>query len=359
MDGFSCTFLCFILLSFVRPLYGSVQCQDMNGKPIDWFIVYKLPKMRHSSGTEFGEGHSQFYLDSQNPKWVLAKHAINETDHAIFYTLQQVYNAEDEDVLYLMYNDEKPSGSLSLSHGHTKGVVSFDSTSGFWLIHSAPRFPPKKEDGYHWRENASDYGQMFLCMSFSYSQSMRQLAKQLLYNYPQVYDHVLPGWALQDYPQLEDLVNSTRIEQPPYFSVQQLSSLGNKKLTSFAKFTYFGADLYDGLVAPYLKTSLLVESWQHGSKSDTLCTNCSIQYKVYNIVEVILPVNFFFDEFKDHSKFAISLHGQWVCVGDINRQVSQFKRAGGTLCFQDEHVWKTFQQTVTFFQPCPKEGSCF
>jgi deoxyribonuclease-2 len=48
------------------------------------------------------------------------------------------------------------------------GTLGFDSASGFWLIHSAPKFPPSKKDGYAWADNASDYGQMFLCFSFAY-----------------------------------------------------------------------------------------------------------------------------------------------------------------------------------------------
>ncbi|KAK7505118.1 hypothetical protein BaRGS_00003688 [Batillaria attramentaria] len=350
----TCSSFCpLLLLLLVTTTSASMQCKDMNGKPVDWFIVYKLPKMRHETGTRFGDGLAQFYLDGQAPQWSLSKRAVNETDHAIYYTLQQVYEAQPDSILYLMYNDEKPDGGESLSHGHTKGVVGFDSKSGFWLIHSAPMFPPKQKDGYEWADNASDYGQMFFCVSFGYSESLGVLAKQLLYNYPQVYDHNLPASALKDFPLLADLVNSTRINQPPYHSIQHLSSLGGLPLTSFAKFTYFGADLYDNLVAPYLKVPLLVETWQHGDECDVLHTNCSTQYEVYNIVETTLPGNFFFSEFKDHSKYAISLTGQWVCVGDINRERSQFKRGGGTLCFQDGRVWRAYDQIITFFQPCP------
>ena len=58
------------------------------------FIVYKMPKLRHRQGTEFGEGVAQFYLDGQNTQWELSPHPINETGHAIYYTLQQIYTAK-------------------------------------------------------------------------------------------------------------------------------------------------------------------------------------------------------------------------------------------------------------------------
>lgn len=349
--------LCLLFVAlFVSKSSASVQCQDMDGKPVDWFIVYKMPKMRHETSTDLGEGLAMFYLDGQNTAWTLSKRAINESSgHALYYTLQQLYKSQDDSLLYLMYNDEDPNkGPISMSHGHTKGVVTFDNKSGFWLIHSAPKFPTEKKNGYEWADNASDYGQTFLCMSFGYKESMGDLATQLLFNYPQVYDNNLPDWALADFPLLADLINSTRIQNPPYYSIKDLKSLGGMPLKSFAKFTYYGADLYDGLVAPTLKTPLMVETWRHDSTSDVLPSNCSVQYKVYNIMEVILPGNIFFVYFKDHSKYAISFAGEWICVGDINREKTQFKRGGGTLCFQNPSVWKTYHQTIHFFQPCSK-----
>ena len=67
-------------------------------------------------------------------------------------------------------------------------------------------------------------------------------AQQLLFYYPQVYDYYLPPVTLKDFPQLAYLVNSTRIDSPPYFSVRSdLASLAGLPLINFAKFTYFGA----------------------------------------------------------------------------------------------------------------------
>ena len=67
-------------------------------------------------------------------------------------------------------------------------------------------------------------------------------AKQLLYYYPEIYDHYVPPDALSDFPPLADLLNNTKIQSPPYFSVSNdLSTLGGMSLVNFAKFTTFGA----------------------------------------------------------------------------------------------------------------------
>jgi Deoxyribonuclease II len=46
-------------------------------------------------------------------------------------------------------------------------------------------------------------------------------------------------------------------------------------------------------------------------------------------------------ETKDHAKMVTSMKGEgdWVCVADINRQVSQDKCGGGAICFQNPRLW--------------------
>lgn len=68
----------------------------------------------------------------------------------------------------MMYNDEKPDGPTSSSKGHTKGVLLFDTSSGYWLVHSVPKFPPP--NAYDYPDSGRTYGQSFLCVSFSYKQ---------------------------------------------------------------------------------------------------------------------------------------------------------------------------------------------
>jgi len=61
----------------------------------------------------------------------------------------------------------------------------------------------------------------------------------------------------------------------------------------------------------------------------------------------------------DHAKWAISLDKKrpYVCVGDINRMDTQRKRGGGTLCFQNPAVWKTFKAAIKVIEECPRGSS--
>ncbi|KAK7095411.1 hypothetical protein V1264_006822 [Littorina saxatilis] len=311
--------------------------------------------LRHRKWTEFGEGVAQYYMDGQTPSWTLSAQPINATTgHAVYYTLQQLYKAKKEDTFYLMFNDWQPSGKLSVNHGHAKGTLGFDKRSGFWLIHSVPRFPRAHSEGsYQWAHNGCVFGQMLFCVSFAYK-SLGILAKQLLFYYPYVYDSNLPGAIGRDFPKLGLLMNNTRMRRPPYSSVRaDLVSLAGMPLTSFAKFTYFEADLYDALIAPTLKTALVVESWLNSQFPSP--NNCSSPYRVYNGYAVTLPGHkVYFKDIEDHSKYAVSFPpNNWVCIGGMNRITKEYKRGGGALCFQNQQVWNTYWKTVTLFHACP------
>jgi hypothetical protein len=56
-------------------------------------------------------------------------------------------------------------------------------------------------------------------------------------------------------------------------------------------------------------------------------------------------------ETHDHAKWGISTHSNWVCVGDINRMISQRKRGGGTIAFQNEILWRGLSKTDLLLAP--------
>ena len=137
-----------------------------------------------------------------------------------------------------------------------------------------------------------------------------------------------------------------------------------------------------GLVAPTLKSNMLTETWNNGR--GTLVSNCSanVTYHVMNIEHVKFDsLNLKFSVHHDHSKWAVTnkldeldvhqfLHDSSttfvddnddddasgiVCIGDINRQVEQFKRGGGTVCFMNNrNVWLNYYKLVGDIETCPR-----
>ena len=53
----------------------------------------------------------------------------------------------------------------------------FDDSSGLWLVHSAPKFPPPTNISFSYPENAVYYGQHFLCISLPSSAAVRSVGK--------------------------------------------------------------------------------------------------------------------------------------------------------------------------------------
>ncbi|KAK3576071.1 hypothetical protein CHS0354_018342 [Potamilus streckersoni] len=262
--------------------------------------------------------------------------------------------------MYLMYNDETPTSlSDSLVYGHTKGVVAFGKSAGFWMLHSTPKFPPRQAEGYTWPASGDIYGQTFLCISLSKS-TIENLGIQLQYNYPQIYDRYFPESLAAQYPQMAAVAMASSQKHPtkePWYRQTRLSSLGGQEFRSFAKFSKFGKDLYSNWLAESLGSDLYVETWQKGAKKYKLNSSCTTQFKVYNVEDITFSDKVTFKETKDHSKWAITTNSDskiWTCIGDINRMSSQFHRAGGTACFQNPSVWKNFHMLISDYEPCPR-----
>lgn len=151
--------------------------------------------------TNLSEGTAYTLLTNKNQKWSYSSLSLNDTQSAAGRTLAPIYaksnnksssdNNEDNELGYILYNDQ--ADSVTLVKGHTKGVILFDGNTAVWLVHSVPHFPPKRSDGaYKINPSQCVYGQSMLCMTFKFDE-LDKIGLQLLYNYPQVYDYNIPA----------------------------------------------------------------------------------------------------------------------------------------------------------------------
>lgn len=259
--------------------------------------------------------------------------------------------------MYAMYNDEPPGEGAVSTYGHTKGVVAFDSQTGFWLVHSTPHFSSAQSAGYIWPSTAQQFAQSFLCISMATAGNLDEIGHQLMYNYPKIYDQSLPATFASKYPNMAAALTHKHVTQAPWFRETTLHSLAGVEFQSFAKFSSFNKDLYADWLAPRFMADMLVETWMNGR--NPFCSNCTGHYKVYNINHLnFKTMGFGFKEAQDHSKWAItnttSIH--WTCIGDINRMQAQLRRAGGTVCFQNTAVWNSYHGIVDIVNQCGATG---
>ena len=168
MGAVSFLFVLVCLCLSVVASNAGMQCTLEFGKPVDWWFLYKLP-----------DGYRYAYKDSTMPdaqplQIAPAPYFINRTtDGPLGSTLHQVYEDKTgENTAYAIYNDERPPTYStpdwpSSDSAHAKGVMASDGTTGFWLVHSTPKFPDLNAINFTFPRGGTIYGQSFLCLSLS------------------------------------------------------------------------------------------------------------------------------------------------------------------------------------------------
>lgn len=266
------------------------------------FVLYKLPPTTTGKATD---GRAYVYRTSVSTQgddgstWIFSQQSIDSAASLPGQTLEPIYNfpehvvSEDNDVderLLLMYNDEFPNGTSSEIAAHAKGVVAFDGQSGFWLVHSVPRFPPapggdrspETRTNYSYPATGLRYGQTMLCVSLPFNQA-DLIGEQLQYYHPFIYHWSVSSsskeW-IQMVPNLVDVARGHHVTKPPWSRSVQLFSSNQLSIISFAKARQFGLDLYGDWITETLKNALYVETWTNGQghPMPSLCINRTLTY---------------------------------------------------------------------------------
>eukprot|EP00111_Clytia_hemisphaerica_P012202 TCONS_00035821-protein len=325
------SFLILMFFSLWTVTDGAMPCIGKNGKPVDMYVLYKLPKIYWQDVPEYvKDGSAYAYLDNEDMEFTLSPTLITSPQSVAGLTLNQVYDAYENRATpsgqaHLFYNDANldiNDDSYNSKWGHTKGAMAFDQQIGFWMIHSVPHFPDFAKNGYSYPSSGHKYGQMFFCMTLN-SSAINDVGLQLRYNNPYVQDSFMPEEWNDKFPNIAALLKGEIIDSDPYYHIQDFISLGGMKLKSFAKGTKFNKDLYSTLVAPTLKINLLTETWQNGQGN--LGSACNTSYTVEDVTNIKLDVPdgsyYAFRDTNDHSKYALSdtADNPYVCIGDINR----------------------------------------
>lgn len=362
--------LLFFLLIWLRPTEGansSVSCYDDEGNAVDWFYIYKFPK--HDEPPP--EGEKYLLLREGSEGWTDGSGLVGDATGALGRSMGPLY--QNEEMGYILYNDQPPElHRLENTNrgGHTKGVVLFDSKQGFWLVHSTPHFPPPKSEGrFSYPSTGIHNGQNFICVTYPLER-FETIGEQLEINQPHIYDCDIPESLAPSVPTMAKLCkhsqNSSAVHAA-YTTTNRsisLSSVAGTEFISFAKGSSFDSDLYHSWVAPALQSDLLVQFWRRST--GILPSDCASNWKVLNIDLLSPGDRVSYKSTEDHSKWAVSIGGGggvrgagWVCVGDINRNMAEEKRGGGTVCKQDAVVWKAYRTAAIKCESCTgEEGEC-
>lgn len=321
-----------ILISLCLISASSLQCQSDKNQPIDTWFAIKEPA-----------GTSYVYYDANTPFAPSPLSLNNTVSGALATTLRQLWEPNTE---YILFNDEPPVGnSNNATVGHTKGIWAWNSQEAFVLTHSIPRFPkgPALVPSYQGLgSNAYIYGQSLACFSLSVSM-LNTMAKQMMLSVPNIYDKKTSANTPRD---LLNLANGYVSKQPMCNSTA-IQTVGGLPIVYFSKSTQWNNELYSACIAPTLKESLYAETWIRGS---AVGPSCSGNFRVNDISSLLLPFNDTYKETQDHSKWATGPRS--LCVADINRMTTQFKRGGGAFCFYNPNLADRLNKTILSANTC-------
>ncbi|MBN7817444.1 deoxyribonuclease II family protein [Algoriphagus pacificus] len=329
---------------------------NQSGKPVDWWFLYKLPMKigpeNNTTGFEF------LYMDSSSTEGLsLSPIHLDHDQSAFGLTLKQVFS-DDPDHGYVLWNDEIPPSTTVPNpvnvgtKGHSKGILAFckKTNSAFYLLHSTPRFPLKGQ--LDLPEDEKKFGQTFLCVSLKDMDTANKLAESIQMQVEaQVYDSLLPG--IESTDAIYKLAKNEGFVAPSSTAKIDFLSAKGEKFTYIAKNkrwsepphgVQYGKDFWKDLVAPGLNCKLDVETWRRGLVFGD--STGRVAGETEDIVDLdfgkIGLTGYTWPFSKDHAKWGISIKSDpgYIIIADINRQVSQEKRGGGGIAFQNTSLWK-------------------
>lgn len=336
-----------------------ISALDEDGKPVDWWFIYKVPKLNAGAGTDEASGYEYVYYDAtidrkKNGMVGKSPYRLDQGKGALNHTLQAVFGNRSKAAAstgWILYNDELPvsekrpdAGTL----GHTKGAIVFDTRSqtAFWLLHSWPKFA----DIQTGHEPTPQYGQTYLCISLDLATARKIAAQMATHQEPQTY-----FCRTADLPATDPLYQLTQPlppKQVPDASTINLKSRAGMKFKVMAKNREWNQDFWNGYVGPTLGEDMDDETWIRGPippMADTDGIHKTFDIKYINLG--YMGAHWAWPETHDHAKWGITVKSTWVCVGDINRMISQRRRGGGTVAFQNETLWRALSQSGLLLAP--------
>lgn len=327
----------------------SVDCLDNDGNSVPWWFMYKT-----QGGYEFG------YIDPSTTASTISKFPryMNDTKNpiALTRTLQALV---DNDQHWFQYNDQPDIGTASSSYGHSKGLVAIDATGsgeGFWLTHSTPKFPASSGSAqFYFPETEIKYGQTFLCMKLSSKTDIENVGAHLQIIKPFLYFSTMDKASLSSFPNILSVLNGDWITKAG--TVVNDITVGSTTMTTLSKNTAWNDALWGNLVAPYFRSNMIVQSWIRGYAEGPYCPPehdySVVDTKVLQMAAAGGGAMQTWTEGADHAKWGISSGGgNLVCVGDINRMTSQFKRGGGAVCFANSVMHSQLQSAINSADSC-------
>uniref|UniRef100_A0A3P9AXY5 deoxyribonuclease II n=1 Tax=Maylandia zebra TaxID=106582 RepID=A0A3P9AXY5_9CICH len=252
----------------------------------------------------------------------------DSTNHNLRKTNKDVNNQAG--VLLLLFSDHSADVlflimTCALSCSCSAGVVMIDEDNVVWLLHSTPRFPFSHESNNFYPKSGERNAQIFMCVTLKSTESEeigKSMSKLFLHTCGQLVIRSLNAFFLCEI-------------------IVTFCSFPTKELRIL--FTRFG-DLYV-TIADTLNTNLYIQTWCNDpNNADKRPPSVTGKGKELVTIMSVDTAAGKWNRGCDHSKWCVSETENWMCVGDSNREPSQFERPGGALCINSKPVAEKFRE---------------
>src|SRR5512143_2786226 len=92
-----------------------ISALDENGKPVDWWFIYKVPELSAGANSDHATGYEYVYYDANRDKArqrvAKSPYLLNEGKGALNYTLNTVFEKPAATTGWIIYNDEMPGSA--------------------------------------------------------------------------------------------------------------------------------------------------------------------------------------------------------------------------------------------------------
>ena len=125
-------------------------------------------------------------------------------------------------------------------------------------------------------------------------------------------------------------------------------SIKGIKFTVFSKSPSFNVIPFDYRLRDYYQDHFYVRTWTRPKLASPICE----KYQIRNILKLNFLGKFMFKETYEHSKWAVSAKKNIACFGDLNHSVSQSKRGGNIVCFNNKNVADFLKNAIISKDKC-------
>ena len=152
----------------------NISALDENGKTVDWWFIYKVPKLAKAASNPSATGYEYVYYDPkiaqvvEVPLRAHGRHRLARCNAALSLCKARADNP-------LGAVQRRDAQCRQPQRRHTKGVIAFDtgSKTALLLLHSWPKFAAPEAS----EMPIPMYGQTFLCLSLDSTRRVESRTK--------------------------------------------------------------------------------------------------------------------------------------------------------------------------------------